>query len=246
MIDASNPDLSFDNLVKRYQLDKPMTTSRDSARRCATTEVTGLIPRNKSASFDAPNAMKDRACARSSTSTCTSRATGRSPTPIRRRSSRTCTSTRSAAGITKANLLCGGRFGITHEDSIKHAQRHPDLFIPTAMIDPETTTPERLARAARHGLSRAEDDRRAPRLRLRGLLPGLRDGAEVRLADPAPHGRHRRRHRLLDHAPAARPGGGEGVPPLDAKIADGRATCRRCACGRSTSTRSPTTSRSCG
>ena len=34
--------------------------------------------------------------------------------------------------------------GISHEDSIKHAQRHPDLFIPTAMIDPETTTPKRL------------------------------------------------------------------------------------------------------
>lgn len=49
-----------------------------------------------------------------------------------------------AAGITKANLLCGGRWGITHEASIKHAQRHPDLFIPTAMIDPETTTPARL------------------------------------------------------------------------------------------------------
>ncbi len=26
MIDASNPDLSFDSLVKRYQLDKPMVT----------------------------------------------------------------------------------------------------------------------------------------------------------------------------------------------------------------------------
>jgi hypothetical protein len=50
-----------------------------------------------------------------------------------------------AAGITKANLLCGGRFGISHEASIKHALRHPDLFIPTAMIDPETMTPARLA-----------------------------------------------------------------------------------------------------
>jgi predicted TIM-barrel fold metal-dependent hydrolase len=49
-----------------------------------------------------------------------------------------------AAGVTKANFLCGGRFGISHEQSIKHAQRHPDLFIPTAMIDPETTTPARL------------------------------------------------------------------------------------------------------
>ena len=152
------------------------------------------------------------------------------------------------AGITKANLLCGGRFGISHEESIKHAHRHPDLFIPTAMIDPETTTPARLERAARHGLPRPEDDRRAARLRLRGLLPGLRDGAEVRLADPAPHGRHRRRHRLLSartRAATRRPLRGlqalvEGLrgPP--------RATCRRCACGRSTSTRSPTTSRSCG
>ncbi len=49
-----------------------------------------------------------------------------------------------AAGVTKANFLCGGRFGISHEQSIKHAQRHPDLFIPTAMIDPETTTVERM------------------------------------------------------------------------------------------------------
>jgi hypothetical protein len=28
MIDASNPDLSFDNLVKKYQLDKPITKSK--------------------------------------------------------------------------------------------------------------------------------------------------------------------------------------------------------------------------
>ena len=49
-----------------------------------------------------------------------------------------------SAGITKANLLCGGRFGISHEESIKYAHKHPDLFIPTAMIDPETTTPKRL------------------------------------------------------------------------------------------------------
>jgi predicted TIM-barrel fold metal-dependent hydrolase len=49
-----------------------------------------------------------------------------------------------AAGITKANFLCGGRFGISHEDSLKHAQRHPDLWIPTAMVDPETTTPNRV------------------------------------------------------------------------------------------------------
>ena len=49
-----------------------------------------------------------------------------------------------AAGVTKANLLCGGRFGIAQEDAITFAQKHADLFIPTAMIDPETTTPTRL------------------------------------------------------------------------------------------------------
>jgi len=49
-----------------------------------------------------------------------------------------------AAGVTRANLLCGGRFGISHEDALNQAQRHEDLFIPTAMVDPETTTPERV------------------------------------------------------------------------------------------------------
>ena len=29
MIDASNPDLSFDNLVKQYALDRPMSTKKD-------------------------------------------------------------------------------------------------------------------------------------------------------------------------------------------------------------------------
>jgi putative FmdB family regulatory protein len=29
MIDASNPDLSFDNLVKQYQLDRPMSTPEE-------------------------------------------------------------------------------------------------------------------------------------------------------------------------------------------------------------------------
>jgi uncharacterized protein len=56
-----------------------------------------------------------------------------------------------AAGITKANFLCGGRWGLTHEASIKHALRHPDFFIPTAMIDPETTTPARLAELRKMG-----------------------------------------------------------------------------------------------
>lgn len=29
MIDAASPDLSFDNLVKQYQLDRPMTTAAE-------------------------------------------------------------------------------------------------------------------------------------------------------------------------------------------------------------------------
>jgi predicted TIM-barrel fold metal-dependent hydrolase len=49
-----------------------------------------------------------------------------------------------AAGITKANLLCGGRFGLSYEDSMKFARKHEDLFIPTAMVDPEVTTPEKV------------------------------------------------------------------------------------------------------
>jgi putative FmdB family regulatory protein len=31
MIDASSPDLSMDNLVKKYQLDKPLTTDERGA-----------------------------------------------------------------------------------------------------------------------------------------------------------------------------------------------------------------------
>ncbi len=32
MAEASNPDLSFDNLVKKYQLDRPMTTPEERKR----------------------------------------------------------------------------------------------------------------------------------------------------------------------------------------------------------------------
>ena len=32
MIDASNPDLSFDNMVKQYRLDQPMTTPESRKR----------------------------------------------------------------------------------------------------------------------------------------------------------------------------------------------------------------------
>lgn len=43
MIDASNPDLSFDNLVKRYSLDKPMTTP-ELRRKMKDKGDPGLIP----------------------------------------------------------------------------------------------------------------------------------------------------------------------------------------------------------
>ncbi len=45
MIDASNPDLSFDNLVKQYRLDKPQTTLEE--RKKARETGAGLIPDGK-------------------------------------------------------------------------------------------------------------------------------------------------------------------------------------------------------
>lgn len=42
-----------------------------------------------------------------------------------------------AAGVTRASLLCGGRFGLAYEDSLTLARRHEDLFVPSAVIDPE-------------------------------------------------------------------------------------------------------------
>jgi predicted TIM-barrel fold metal-dependent hydrolase len=43
----------------------------------------------------------------------------------------------SAAGVTRACLLTGGRFGPTYERGMEIAQKYPDLFIPVAVIDPE-------------------------------------------------------------------------------------------------------------
>lgn len=43
MIDASNPDLSFDNMVKNYRLDKPMTT-KESRKEIFKKGPPGLIP----------------------------------------------------------------------------------------------------------------------------------------------------------------------------------------------------------
>ena len=43
MIDASSPDLSFDNLVKQYQLDRPMSTPEDR-KKFKESGSKGLIP----------------------------------------------------------------------------------------------------------------------------------------------------------------------------------------------------------
>jgi hypothetical protein len=45
----------------------------------------------------------------------------------------------SAAGVTRACLLMGGRFGPSHERGMEIAQKYLDLFIPVAVIDPEET-----------------------------------------------------------------------------------------------------------
>jgi predicted TIM-barrel fold metal-dependent hydrolase len=43
----------------------------------------------------------------------------------------------SAAGITRACLLTGGRFGPNYERGMEIAQNYRELFVPVAMIDPE-------------------------------------------------------------------------------------------------------------
>lgn len=55
------------------------------------------------------------------------------PAPIIERLAEVAT----AAGITKACVLTGGRFGPTYERGIEILQQYPDLFVPVAMIDPE-------------------------------------------------------------------------------------------------------------
>ena len=45
-----------------------------------------------------------------------------------------------AAGVVRASLLSGGRFGLDYEESLKYARRHEDLFLPSAMVDPEEVT----------------------------------------------------------------------------------------------------------
>jgi len=43
-----------------------------------------------------------------------------------------------ASGVTRASLLSGGRMGsLSYEDSLVYARRHEDLFVPSAVIDPD-------------------------------------------------------------------------------------------------------------
>lgn len=44
MIDAANPDLSFDNMVKQYRLDQPMTTPEERKKLRDRPGGPGLIP----------------------------------------------------------------------------------------------------------------------------------------------------------------------------------------------------------
>ena len=46
-----------------------------------------------------------------------------------------------AAGVTKASLLSGGRGGnMTYDEALVFARRHEDLFVPSAVVDPEEVT----------------------------------------------------------------------------------------------------------
>ena len=47
-----------------------------------------------------------------------------------------------ASGVVKANLLSGGRMGgprpgPSYEECLEYAKRHPDLWVPSAVVDPE-------------------------------------------------------------------------------------------------------------
>lgn len=54
-------------------------------------------------------------------------------------------------GAVKASLLCGGRFGLSYEQSFELAMRHEDLFVAHAVVDPEEITYERIHQLHRLG-----------------------------------------------------------------------------------------------
>ena len=53
-----------------------------------------------------------------------------------------------AAGVTRASLLCGGRFGLSYEEALVYARRHEDFFVPSAVIDPDDVNGQEVRRLA--------------------------------------------------------------------------------------------------
>ncbi|MGE0540554.1 MAG: amidohydrolase family protein [Dehalococcoidia bacterium] len=48
------------------------------------------------------------------------------------------------AGVVRASLLSGGRFGLTHEEAIERLKPYAPLMVPVAVVDPETTSGDRI------------------------------------------------------------------------------------------------------
>ena len=48
------------------------------------------------------------------------------------------------AGIVRASLLSGGRFGPPHEQAIEHLRSYAPLMVPVAVVDPEVTDGDRI------------------------------------------------------------------------------------------------------
>lgn len=48
------------------------------------------------------------------------------------------------AGIVKAAVLSGGRWGVTHEECMRCLERYPDLLVPVAVVDPERASRRRI------------------------------------------------------------------------------------------------------
>jgi predicted TIM-barrel fold metal-dependent hydrolase len=48
------------------------------------------------------------------------------------------------AGIVRASLLSGGRFGPSHEEAIERLQPYAPLMVPVAVVDPEITSGDRI------------------------------------------------------------------------------------------------------
>ena len=50
------------------------------------------------------------------------------------------------AGVVRASLLSGGRFGPTYEEALAEARRHEDLFVPIAVVDLDASHGREVAR----------------------------------------------------------------------------------------------------